>query len=182
MLVDRMIRAAKLEPALYNEVERETEATTQALTVVIIVAIATGISGFITFMMLGDAGLAIRGFIGGIIGSVVGWVVWSFITYFVGTSVFGGTATPGEVLRCVGFAQAPGVLGIVGFIPCVGWLVALAAGIWVIVAVVVALREALDITTGKAIGTAIIGFIAVLLIQMLLGLLGLGAGMVALPG
>ena len=44
-LTDRMIRAARLDVALYNEVEADLSATSQALTVVIISSVAAGIGG-----------------------------------------------------------------------------------------------------------------------------------------
>src|SRR4051812_21324565 len=97
-IVQRAIRAAKLEPALYNEVEHDLTATPQAAIVVGVVALATVIGG------LGSGGF-IGALIGGIVLAFVGWVIWAYATYYVGTQMFGGTATPGEMLRTLGFAQ-----------------------------------------------------------------------------
>ena len=90
---------------------------------------------------------------------MLAWAVVTGFVYLVGTRLFGGTATWGEVMRTVGYANAPGVLNILGFIPLLGRLVGLVVGIWVIVATVIAIRQALDVTTGKAIISAVIGWI-----------------------
>lgn len=174
MLVERMIRAARLDSSLYNEVERDLNATGQALTVVVIVAVAGGIGQVITLLAHGRVGEALGGLVSGILSGIVGWIAWSLITYFVGTSLFGGTATPGEMLRCIGFANTPLVLGIFVFIPCLGGLIALGAAIWALVAGIVAVREALDFTTERAILTAIVGFLAYVIIIFIVGLFGFG--------
>ena len=57
MLLDRMIRAARLDPSLYDEVERDVNATTQALYVVIIVSLASGIGGALGQLLGGHPGL-----------------------------------------------------------------------------------------------------------------------------
>ncbi|MBI2954480.1 MAG: YIP1 family protein [Chloroflexi bacterium] len=183
-IVDRMIRAAKLENALYDEVERDKNATGQALTVVVIVALASGIGSALAGI-IGRAGIgaAIGGFIVGIIMALIGWAIWSFVTYWVGTSLFGGTATYGELLRAVGFAYTPNVLGILSFIPGVGPLIAFVGSIWALVAGVVAVRQALDFDTGKAIITAIIGWIILMIVVVVIGgmfaaIIGLGSAVV----
>src|SRR5262249_7144360 len=114
--------------------------------------------------------------------ALIFWVVWAYVTYFVGTQFFGGTATPGEMLRTIGFAQSPGVLRILSFIPVLGGLISFIVAIWSIVAGVIAVRQALDFDTGKAILTVIIGFVVVVIVTIVLGLIlaaiGLGIGMV----
>lgn len=182
-LTDRMMRAARLDNMLYEEVEADTTATPQAATVVAIVAVATALGSAVAAMFSGEVGLGtiLGAFIGGIIRALLGWVVWSYITYFVGTALFGGTATPGEMLRTIGFAQSPGVLNILLFIPFLGGIIGLVVLIWQLVAGIVAVRQALDFTTGKAVLTAIIGWLGLLLVTFLVGfvlaLLGVGAQM-----
>src|SRR5215470_2642958 len=89
-LPDRMLRAARLNVPLYEEVEADTTATTQALTVVVLVALATGIGNAIAGASRGNV---VGALIGGIIAALIAWAVWSFVTYFVGTRFFGGVAT-----------------------------------------------------------------------------------------
>jgi hypothetical protein len=158
-LVDGMVRAARLDVSLYEEVERDTTQTSNALAVVVIAALASGIGAAISAASNPQAGSPILALIAGLVGAVVGWAVVTGFIYLVGTRLFGGTATWGEVLRTVGFANAPGVLNILGFIPVLGGLVRFVVAIWLIVATVIAIRQALDVGTGRAIVSGVIGWI-----------------------
>src|SRR2546423_6184803 len=133
-LTDRMVRAARLETSLYNEVEADLSATNQALTVVVVTALAGGIGAALGQAFAGRPTGVVGGLMGGIIAELVGWLVWSYVMYLVGTRVFHGTATYGELLRTLGFANSPGVLLVLRFIPLLGGLIALIVGIWRIVA------------------------------------------------
>jgi hypothetical protein len=114
--------------------------------------------------------------------ALLGWGIWSFITYFIGTRVFGGTATYEELLRCIGFSDAPGVLSILSFIPVLGGLILLVTWIWSLVAMVVAVRQALDFSTGKAILTCIIGWVVRIVVIIVFVFIGvLLEGLIALP-
>ena len=117
---------------------------------------------------------AVSGLIGGIISALVGWVVWSLIAYWVGTSFLGGTATPGELLRTIGFAYTPNVLAFFSFIFCIGGLIALIGALWSLVAGIIAVRQALDFDTGRAIVTVILGWVALVAVAIVFGLLGFG--------
>lgn len=160
-LVDRMKGAAMLNTATYEEVEADSSATSQAATVVVIVAIAQAIGA------IGSGSL--QGIILAPIGAIVGWLVWAGITYLVGDKLLGGTATWGELLRTIGFAQSPGVLSALAFIPVLGWLVRFVVGIWILIAGIIAIRQALDFGTGKAVLTAILGWLAIAIPMALLG-------------
>jgi hypothetical protein len=160
-ITERMKGAALLDVATYEEVEADTTATGQAAVVVALGAIASGI---------GMARSGSGGIIAGVIGALIGWVLWAGITYLIGDKVLGGTASWGELLRTLGFAQAPRVLAVLGIIPGMGWLVALVIGVWVLVTGVVAIRQALDFSTGKAIATAILGWFAMMIPMAILGL------------
>lgn len=166
----RMWRAAKLENALYDEVEANTALTGQAITVVIIVAIAGAIGGILSAVVGGGAGAGaiIGGLIGPAISALIGYFVWAGVSLVVGKAL-GGTADYGEMLRAIGFANSPNVLAILSFIPVLGGLIAFIGAIWALVAGIVALRQALDFTTGKAIVTAIIGWIALMIIFAIVG-------------
>ena len=172
-----MIRAAKLDSSLYEEVEKDTAATNQALLVVVIASVCAGIGSAISgHMAVGPAGL-IYGLVTGVILALIYWLIWSFITYFLGTRIFKGSqtkATYGELLRCIGFSDSPGVLGILIFLPVIGWVIGFIAWIWALVAMVIAVRQALDFSTGRAIATCIVGFIVMVIISALVA--GLAAG------
>ena len=170
-LINRMIRAARLDVSLYEEVEADTTATSQAATAVAIVAVAGAIGGALQAAMSDTGGNIIGSVIWGLLSALFMWVVWSYLTYFIGTKMFGGTATPGEMLRTLGFASTPGIFNVLVFIPVLGPLVGFITLIWSLVAGVIAVRQALDFDTGKAILTAVIaGLIAFLPIFILGGI------------
>ena len=154
-IVQRMIGAAKLQTETFEEVEADTSATRQALAVVVLVALATGIGS------LGSDGPV--GFVVGIAAGIALWAVWAWITYFVGTTILKTSETKanwGQLARTLGFAQSPGVLKVFGFIPVLGPVVFTIASIWQLVAMVIAIRQALDYTsTWRAVGVAVVGFI-----------------------
>ena len=169
-LVDRMIAAAKLQPELYDEVERDPNAMGQAMTVVVIASVAAGIGN------MGFAGPL--GLIGGSIAALIGWLVWAVLIHFVGTALLaqpGQRVELGQVLRVIGFSAAPGVIRVVAFIPVLGGLISLAAWIWMLAAMVVAVRQVFRYqSTGRAVLVCIIGWFVQLLIVALFMMIGLG--------
>ncbi len=182
-ITDRMIRAAKLDVSLYEEVETDLGATNQALTVVVLVALAQGIGAALGAVLFGSRNAnPVGSLIGGVISALLGWAIWSFVAYFVGTRLFKGTATYGEVLRTTGFGYSPGVLGILSFIPVLGGLIAFAASIWSLVAGFIGLRQALDLDNGNTAATVIVSLVVMLAIMAVLALLifvplGIGAAL-----
>lgn len=192
-LLPRMLRAARLDVAFYNEVEADTSLNGQALLVVIIVAIASGL-GSLLGGLIGGSGLvaAITALIVGILLTVLGYYIWAYLTLLIGTRLFGGTADLGEMLRVIGYANAPNALGFFSFIPILGGRIALVLGdliplvgsLWALVAGVIAVREALDLDTGKALLTVLIGWLVVFIVSLLIGgLVGVaGVGLGTLTG
>lgn len=165
---ERMLGAARLDPATYEEIEADRGATAQAAAVVAVVAVCGAI---------GNIGHGSHGIIGAVIGAFVGWLIWSAVTYLVGVNLFGGRADMGEMLRTIGFAQAPGVLKILGIVPVFGRLAVLIASLWTLAAVVVALRQALDFDTGRAVVTAIVAWLALIVVGAIVAFFVLGTGL-----
>ena len=175
-MFNRVTRAAMLDVGLYEEVEADTSLNQEALIVVILVSVLSGIGGFLQGVFKGDIGAALLALVVGVVLGVVSYYIWAYVTYFVGTNLFGGTADAGELLRVLGYASGPRVLGVLGFIPCVGGLAGLVGAIWALVAGVIAVREALDFDTTKAVLTVIIGWVIVFAISLVVGLVfGVGA-------
>jgi len=168
MLMDRVIGVFKLNVATFEEIEHDRSATSQAAIVVAVVALLSALGSGI--FNAGGRGF-FAAFLGTLIWTFVGWLIWSAVTYFVGTSLFGGQATLDEMMRVLGFAYAPQVLGV---IPCIG---ALIGAIWSLVAGFIAVRQGLDLDDLKAFFTILIGFAIYLIGSFLLNLLlgGLGA-------
>lgn len=156
--VERVVRAAKLDVTLYEEVENDTAATGQALGVVVLSSVAAGIG----------AGAGVRGFVFGTVATLVGWAFWAWITYFIGTRWLREPTTSADwsqLARTIGFAQAPGILRVVGVIPFLQGLVFLVTTVWTLVAVVIGVRQALDFTsTLRAVAVCFLGW----LIQLVL--------------
>ena len=168
-MVERMIRASRLDVHIFEEVEADTSATRQALLVVAFVALATGIAS------LGTTGLI--GLFVGVVLAIAGWAFWAWIVYLVGTKVMPSDSTHadwGQLARTLGFAQSPGIFRVLGLVPVVGIFIFSAASIWMLVAMVVAVRQALDYTsTRRAIAVVLLGFIPYLLLTfMAFALLG----------
>ncbi|MCH6552555.1 MAG: YIP1 family protein [Acidobacteria bacterium] len=150
----RMIGAAKLDVHTYEEVEADRTATGQAMGVVVLSSIASGI-GAVAYGA--GPGLVVVG----TIGALIGWFLWAFVTYLVGTKILPEPQTRsdvGELLRTIGFSASPGVLFILVVVPGVGPLIGLGVLVWMLVAFVVAVRQALDYrSTGRAVAVCLIG-------------------------
>lgn len=159
-LVQRMLGAATLNVDTYEEVEADETATMQAATVVAMVAVASAIGG----MGNEDTSLFFAP-----VAQIIGWLIWAGVTYLIGSKIFGGTATWGELLRTLGFAQSPGVLYLLGVVPLVGGIIRFFVPFWILWAGIVAVRQALDFSTGKAILTVLIGWFAMIIPVLVLG-------------
>jgi hypothetical protein len=170
-LFNRMIRAAMLDVTLYEEVEADETATTQAILVVVLSSFCSGIGTAMSQALSGRGpGVIGLGLIEGLFLALLAWLIWSFITYFIGTKVFTGVASFNELLRTIGFSNSPGVLSILSFIPILGGLISFAVWIWGLAAMVIAVRQALDFTTRRAILTCVIGWIVALIFLVIVGI------------
>ena len=154
-ITDRMIRAAKLDVNLYEEVEADKGAMGQAMSVVVLSSVAAGV---------GTVGMAgIMGLVLGTIVALLAWFVWAFMIYYIGTRLLPEPQTKadyGELLRTIGFSSSPGVLRVLGVIPMLGNILNIICGIWMLVAMVIAVKQALDYkSTWRAVGVCLIGWI-----------------------
>ncbi len=174
-MLNRMIGAALLRSSAYEDVEHDPAATLQAFLVVVIASLAGGIG-----LYLSEGGSLVSGIGGAIVRAVIGWGLWALVTFFVGATILKKPDTQaswGQLARGTGFAQTPSILQVFVFIPFLGPVIGFAAFIWWIVAMVIAVRQALDYTsTIRAIGVVIIGLIvmliALIIIAAIAGLLG----------
>lgn len=163
----RMLRAALLDADVYEEVEADTGATGQACAVVLLSAVAAGVGSIENNGVTGIAWHALA--------SLVGWWIWAYLTYLIGTRLLPGPETVadhGELLRTIGFSSSPGLLRVLGVVPEIAGWVFLVCTIWMLVAMVVGVRQALDYAgTGRAIAVCAIGFpfyALILLVSLLL--------------
>ena len=163
--VERMLRAAKLDVQLYEEVEADTTAMPQAMGVVVLSSLAAGIGTL--GMGQANAGTIVIG----IVSALAGWYIWALLTYLIGTKILPEPQTKsdiGELLRTTGFSSSPGLVRLVGVIPGLGGIIFWIAAVWMLIAMVIAVRQALDYSsTWRAVGVCAIGWVIQALVLML---------------
>lgn len=154
IFINRIIRACKLDVNLYEEVEADKSATVQAALVVVLSSLAAGV---------GALSLGASNFLMAPILSLVSWYVWAYLIYIIGAKIFpepNTKADHGELLRTIGFSSAPGLIRVFGFTPELMSITFIGAAIWMLVAMVIAVRQALDYeSTWRSIGVVVIGFL-----------------------
>jgi hypothetical protein len=169
-MLDRIVRIVKLDFPVFKDIESDPNATTQAA---IIVAATSVLSA------IGSAAGSQRpfmAFLGGVISGVVGWIVWSYVSHLVGGALYKHPGTFEGMLRVIGYASAPQLLGVLNIIPCVGWIGGLAGAILALVASIMAIREGLDLDSGQAIIVAVVGWIALMIVGAIIAsIFGIGA-------
>ena len=163
VFVNRIIRACKLDVSLYEEVESDQSATFQAALVVILSSLAAGI---------GAISLGSYNFIMPAIISLISWYIWAYLIYLIGAKLFPEPSTKtdhGELLRTIGFSSAPGLIRVFGFTPELMTVIFIGSGMWMLVAMIIAVRQALDYqSTWRAVGVVVIGFLVQAFILILL--------------
>lgn len=166
--LQRLVGAAALDAAIYEEVEADSGATGQAMAVVVMsaVAIGIGVSGF----GLGAGAVAFSGVL-----ALVTWAAWALLMFEVGVRLLPGRETrsnPYELLRTLGFAATPGLAAVLAAVPGVTVPVLVGVLAWMLMAMVVAVRQALDYpSTGRALAVCALGLALALTLAIGLGLL-----------
>lgn len=168
---ERLLGAARLDAMVYEDVEADVSATRQATLVVCL----SGVS-----LAIGRANAGIEGVASSMLREMVGWLLISGIVYIIGDKILRGSATWGELLRTIGFAQAPGLLAALSWYPPINAPVRYGIATWKLFAVVVAIRQALDFDerdwgTARALLTAALGFV------VYVGLAALQAWLLGMP-
>jgi hypothetical protein len=166
--LQRLIGAVALRAATYEEVEADRRATGQAVAVVLLSSVAAGLGarGF------GASSAVDIAFFGAV--ALMAWVAWAFVVYEIGARILPGSQTRadvGELLRTTGFATAPGLLRIVGVLPGMTIPSFAVAALWMLLAMIIAVRQALDYTsTRRAIAVCLFGWVLAMTFAVLFGL------------
>jgi hypothetical protein len=173
----RVLRAALLHSDTYEEVEADASAIGQATIVVLLASLSSALGFWLRaqsgdFVLIDTRPLAFQMLIVALEPLVI-WVGASAFSYMAGATFFRGPETETdfmEVMRTTGFAFTPQLLAIFSFVPPGNLGLAILAGakLWSLVATIVAVRQALDFTTLRAIGA--FGSAVVMLWLMLWGL------------
>ncbi len=165
-MLNRIMRAIRLDRTLYREVADNPAYMNEAIIIIVAVSLIASI---------GTINGGIGAYIAQVFNSLLfGWVLWAVVAYFVGTKFFQGRSSIPEMLRVLAYANLPRLLGLFGFIPCIGPLLVFAGWVLSIIAAVIAIRELMEFDTTKAVITALIG-VAVFIIVSLVVLFLMGA-------
>lgn len=166
--LQRLIGAAALDAAIYEEVEADRLATRQAFAVVLLSSVAAGIGarGF------GGASAVNISFITMV--ALLTWCAWALVTYAIGAFLMPEPQTRadvGQLLRTLGFASTPGLLRAFGILPGVTMPAFIVTAVWMLLATIVAVRQALDYTsTGRAVAVCALGWGLSIVMAILLSL------------
>jgi len=164
----RIVGAMRLQAATFEEVEHDTTTTVQAALVVVLASISSGIA----FVWYGG----LSGVASNAVWALVSWALFASLLWIIGTKIMPGRNTEadiGQLLRTMGFAQAPGLLAFLGVIPVLGWFIWLAVLVWTIAATVVAVRQALDYEdTTRAVVAVVMAFVVALIVTSAIVLMG----------
>ena len=167
---ERVVGAMRLDAHTFEEVERDPTAMGQAVGVIALAAVSIGLGN----LYYGG----ISGILGKVVAALIAYVLWAVLVWVVGTKVMPDPTTKAdfsETFRVLGFAAAPGLLGVVTVIPILGWLLLFLIWLWQVAAMVVAVQAVLDYSTlGKAVVVVVIGFVVNFMVTALLGTLFLG--------
>jgi len=150
-----MIGAAMLDAATYEEIEQDPDATTQAMIVVMAAGLAAGVGSANGFTLSGVVTLSLI--------AMLSWGAWALVTFEVGRRLLPEpqmNVAFVRVLRTFGFAASPGLLRVAGLFPVLATPAAVVAALWMLVAMVVALRQALEYrSTARALAVCLVGWV-----------------------
>jgi hypothetical protein len=163
-LLQRILRAIKLDGSLYEEVEADSGALMQAILVIFLSSLAAGIGSIWS--------IGISGIISGTLSTFILWIIWAYITYLIGVKFLPEATTKStytELLRTTGFASAPGIIRVLGIIPGIGSIINLIAWVWMLIAMVVAVKHALDYSNMiRSAAVCVLGWIVFVITSWLL--------------
>jgi len=178
----KIIRAAKLDSTLYQNLKEDRTALKQAAYTIIFLNILSGLGcGFYSFitekilksgslnipfraLLLGEMFIDLPPFTPAIIyigEAVLKWIILSILIYVVGVLLAGGKAKFDKVGAAVAFAYVPISLQFFMFFVLASkphlaftwpFAVVLLTNIWVVFVLIVAVKQTLEITLGKALG------------------------------
>jgi|TARA_B110000285_G_C14807089_1_gene460193 hypothetical protein len=153
LFLNRLLRSMKIDPEVFNEVQKDKKATFSAAIVVILSSTAAGI---------GAASLGAGNFILAPLFSLISWFVWAYIVYFVGVKLFPDLKTKTTqfaLLRAIGFSSAPGIIRIFGFNESLMTVTFIGSAFWMLACMIVAVKETLNYKSlWKALGVVIISW------------------------
>ena len=153
LFINRVYRSVKIDPEVFNEVQKDKKATTSAAVVVVLSSLAAGI---------GASHLGVVNFFFAPVLSLVTWFVWAYIIFFVGVKLFPDfktKTTQAALLRSIGFSSAPGMIRIFGFNEDLMTVIFIGSAFWMLACMIVAVKQTLNYESlWKALGVVIIAW------------------------
>ena len=154
LFLNRIYRSIKIDPDLYDEVQKDKKATLSAAIVVVISSLAAGVGA----KQLGMGG----SFILAPILSLLSWFIWAYIIYFVGVKCFPDPKTKtthAALLRAIGFSSAPGIIRCLGLSPDLMIVTFVGSALWMLACMVVAIKQTLNFKSlWKALGVVVMSW------------------------
>lgn len=166
--LNRVAGAALLDSRTYEEVEADRTATGQSVAVVVLSSLASAVG------ISGATGLDTNLLIAYTLTALSAWVIWSVLIYLLGVNLLpepDTRASVGELVRTTGFATAPGLFRVLGVIPVAGPVIFVLGSVWMLAAMFVAIRQALDYRhLTRALAVCVIGWLLSLGFAAIVGL------------
>lgn len=160
--MDRIMGVLTLKAPVYRQIAEDKNATTTAGIIVVVMSVIGGILAGVIESTMVPNGSFLGALIRVILATLIGWGIGSFVLGIV-ANMLGGKTDTGEMLRVFGYTQIFQVLNIIPFCG------AFAAFILSIIAAVIGIREAAEVSTGKAIVVGIVGFIVLVIVYLIIG-------------
>ena len=135
-LFQRMLRAARMDAQLFEEIVSDPTLQGQSVWVVAIFAMATA---FGTFTLISGTAVNI-----GLLTTMIGWYIWAFSVFYIGTRILKGDSAPPDrktIMRVMAFACAPGIFRLLGLIPKTTTLVFIVTSLWMLATAVFGLKK-----------------------------------------
>jgi len=158
-MFSRAGRAALLNRTPFTEAFFDSNAAADGA---ILVAIAAAVP-YLLDVFLGASAFMVQTLFGVVIGGVISWLILGFATWFTATRLFGSMGRPQTMLGMHGLAVLPLILEGLGDLGAAIGLV------WYLAILVLATREASELTTRDAAVSVLIGFAAAILVRALIG-------------
>ena len=153
LFLNRIYRSVKIDPDVFDEVQKDKNATVSAGIVVVLSSLAAGVGashlGSVNFYLAPALSLAT-------------WFVWAYIVYFVGVKLFPDLktkTTQQALLRSIGFSSAPGMIRIFGFNEDLMTVTFIGSAFWMVACMVVAVKQTLNYKSlWKSLGVVIVAW------------------------
>ena len=175
--MDRIIKALTFKTEVYAEVEKDVTFTNTAWIIVAVVSLLNKLGTRAST----NFGNWLLGAVIGTVFAIIGFAVAAYIINLVGRAVFKAEVDFGELVRTLGLAyvwQIVGLIGILGAfsvaLACITAPLLFIGWILTVIAWFVAVKEALDLDWVPTIVTVFLGWIALVVVNLLAGLV-LGA-------